>query len=170
MHRMKYLPLLLLCVACASTSGSGATPSYLFVQNAQQATLKDGRLTLSEVSPRAVVFSDRPERQAGHISNLSLLKAWDGKDAAFSKDPPNATLAVFNEEKAVDVVVVLRNPQRDGMTLTYDVTVLEGPATVAGGPAVLFIDNLAPWPAVRHGMHDEPNVVTRNGMHGTDAR
>ena len=79
-------------------------------------------------------------------------------------------MSVFDAATAVDVVVVLRNPKQEGTTLTYDVVVLEGPAAVSGGPAVLFIDNLAPWPVVREGMHDEPNVVTRRGMHGTAAR
>jgi hypothetical protein len=164
---MKYLLALLLFAGCASNAKKEDTPSYLFVQNAQQAKLADGRLSLEGVSPRSVVFSDRPDRSAGHITNTNLLRAWDGKDAAFSKDPPNATLSVFEKDTAIDVVVVLRNPTREGTTLSYEVKVLAGPATLAGGPAVLFIDNLAPWPVVREGMHDEPNVVVRDGMHLT---
>ena len=167
---MKYLLPVLLCVGCASGPKSGEAVSYLFVQNANRATLQDGRLALEGLSPRAVVFSDRPERQAGHISNSNLLKAWDGEDGSFAKSPPNATLSVFENESAVDVVVVLRNPKREGTMLSYEVEVLEGPDAVSGGPAVLFIDNLAPWHEVRHGMHRGPNVVIRNGMHRTSGR
>ena len=87
--------------------------------------------------------------QTIHLVVLTkLLRAWDRKDGSFSEDPPNATLAVFKAGTAVDVVVVLRNPRQEGTTLSYDVVVLEGPAAVAGGPAVLFIDN--PDAYVRH--------------------
>jgi len=162
MHRL--LPLMLV-VGCAATTPKNTPPSYLFVQNAQRASLKNGSLTLEGLAPHAVVFSDRPDREAGHLSNAKLLRAWEGADASFAMQPPNATLSVFNDETVVDVVVVLRNPKRSGASLSYDVEVLGGPKTASGGPAVLFIDNLAPWPAVRHGMHDAPNVVVRNGMH-----
>jgi len=161
---LRLLPLALL-VGCATSASKDSPPSYLFVQNAQSAVLKDGRLTLEGLASHAVVFSDRPAREAGYLSNASLLRAWEGADASFAKQPPNATLSLFGGEQVVDVVVVLRNPRRKGKSLSYDVEVLGGPKTASGGPVALFIDNLAPWPAVRHGMHDEPNVVVRNGMH-----
>ncbi len=58
----------------------------------------------------------------------------------FEKSPPNANLAVVSEDGAEDVVVTLTNPRLDGDTLRYDVTVIEGPANVQGGPCSLFVD------------------------------
>ena len=55
-------------------------------------------------------------------------------------DPPNATLSLLVGDKAVDVVVVLRNPQLKGNEMTYDVRVLQGEVPAKGGPCSLFID------------------------------
>jgi hypothetical protein len=117
----------------------------LFVQNAAGVEVGTGgrTLTLKGVSPTTLFFSDRPVRIAGHYRTEEYLQFWKGGPDSFLKDPPNATLSVFEKGKdeLADVVVTLRNPRASGSDLTYDITVVAGALPKSGiGPASLFID------------------------------
>ncbi len=116
----------------------------LFVQNAQGVELAaDGRtLTLKGLSPTTLFFSDRPVRIAGHYLTGEYLQFWKAGPDSFLKDPPNATLSVFEKGKdeLSDVVVTLRNPRLSGNDLSYDITVISGTLPKTSGPASLFID------------------------------
>ena len=73
---------------------TGPVPS-LFVLNSDGATLANGKLTLTGVSPNSIVFADRPVRAAGHVMTAQFVQQWDeGKDN-FAIDPPNATISVL---------------------------------------------------------------------------
>ena len=117
----------------------------LFVQNAAGVEIGAGgrTLTLKGLAPTTLFFSDRPVRIAGHYRTSEYLDFWKAGPDSFLKDPPNATLSVFQNgaDELSDVVVTLRNPRVSGNDLIYDITVLSGklPATGAG-PASLFID------------------------------
>ncbi len=112
----------------------------LFVQNAKGVAFKNGKLVLRGVNPLTVCFADRPERMAGHMPTNKFVPMWSqGKDS-FLKDPPNATLSIFDGDKVVDAVVVLRNPQISGNDLSYEVRVLQGILPAKGGACSLFID------------------------------
>ena len=116
----------------------------LFVQNAAGVEIGAGgkTLTLKNLSPTTLFFSDRPVRIAGHYRTEEYLDFWKNGPDSFLKDPPNATLSVFQKGKdeLSDVVVTLRNPRVSGNDITYDVTVISGTLPQAGGPASLFID------------------------------
>jgi hypothetical protein len=117
----------------------------LFVQNAAGAEIGAGgkTLTLKSFSPTTLFFSDRPVRIAGHYRTDEYLQFWKAGPDSFLKDPPNATLSVFQKGKdeLSDVVVTLRNPRVSGNDLTYDISVISGTLPPAGaGPASLFID------------------------------
>jgi hypothetical protein len=116
----------------------------LFVQNAQGVELGAGgrSLTLKGLSPTTLFFSDRPVRIAGHYRTEEYLDFWKNGPDSFLKDPPNATLSVFQrgKDELSDVVVTLRNPRVSGSDITYDVTVISGTLPQAGGPVSLFID------------------------------
>ena len=116
----------------------------LFVQNAQGFEVAaDGRtLTLKGLSPTTLFFSDRPVRIAGHYLTGEYLQFWKAGPDSFLKDPPNATLSVFEKGKdeLSDVVVTLRNPRLNGNDLSYDITVISGTLPKTSGPASLFID------------------------------
>lgn len=113
---------------------------FLFVQNARGIQYADGKLTLKGVSPTTIVFSDRPERLAGHMSTAEFIPFWkEGKDS-FLSDPPNATLSILGTGKITDVVVVLRDPVLKGDELSYDIRILEGEMPAGGGAVSLFID------------------------------
>ena len=116
----------------------------LFVQNAQGVEVAaDGRtLTLKGLSPTTLFFSDRPVRIAGHYLTAEYLQFWKAGPDSFLKDPPNATLSVFepSKDELSDVVVTLRNPRLAGGNLSYDITVISGTLPKSSGPASLFID------------------------------
>jgi len=154
-------PLLLFVTACASTPKDA---SWLFVQNAGRAELTDTTLTLYDAAPAVVCFTDRPQRRAGTVPVLEFLRGWS-PDGVFADDPPNATLAVFTPDGVRETVVVLTGAHEERRALVYEVRILEGePGAV--GPAALFIDSVGSGaPVIRHGMHDEPGVVIRRGMH-----
>jgi hypothetical protein len=163
MRRFSFKTIILLAACIASTalvSGFGRAqtkpaaeqqiPQLLFVQNAVAVmTDKSGRvLTLQGLSPTTLYFSDRPVRLAGHYRTSEYLKFWKEGPDSFLKDPPNATLSVFQKgnDDLVDVVVTLRNPRLKGNDLSYDVKIIEGKLPKAGGPATLFIDIIGmPW-------------------------
>lgn len=114
----------------------------LFVLNARGATLQSGKLVLTGVSPNAIVFADRPVRAAGHDLTSRIVEDWGSGSDNFQKDPPNATVSVFQKEGngVRDVVVVLKNPKLEGENLAFDVVVLEGDIKGADGAASVFID------------------------------
>jgi hypothetical protein len=125
-------------------TGPDIVPS-LIVLNARGASLQSGKLTLNGVAPNSIVFADRPVRAAGHALTTHLLEEWspsNQSDESFTKDPPNATISVFNTDgsKIRDAVVVLKTAKLEGDKLTFDVDVLEGELTGGDGPAALFID------------------------------
>ena len=114
----------------------------LFVLNAKGATLQNSKLTLTGVSPNSIVFADRPVRAAGHDLTSRIVEDWGNGSDNFAKDPPNATVSVFQKDgnNVRDAVVVLKNPKLEGDNLTFDVDVLEGDIKGADGAASLFID------------------------------
>lgn len=113
---------------------------FLFVQNARSITYADGKLTLMGVNPATVMFSDRPERIAAHMTTAKFVPFWsEGRDS-FLKTPPNATLSFLEDEELADVVVELRDPVLVGNDLSYQVTILEGKIPASAGLASLFID------------------------------
>jgi hypothetical protein len=125
-------------------AGPDIVPS-LIVMNARGASLQGGKLTLTGVAPNSIVFADRPVRAAGHTLTTHLLEEWSPSnedDESFTKDPPNGTVSVFNNDgsKIRDAVVVLKTAKLEGDKLTFDVDVLEGELTGGDGPAALFID------------------------------
>lgn len=119
---------------------TGPVPS-LFVLNADGATLKDGTLTLTGVSPNSIVFADRPTRSAGHVETKQFIETWAQGEDNFGIDPPNATISMLDGAKVADAVVTISAPKLDGDTLTFKAVVLEGSLDGAKGFAALFIDD-----------------------------
>jgi hypothetical protein len=113
---------------------------FLFVQNATGVTYADGKLTLMGVNPATVMFSDRPERIAGHMTTARFVPFWSEGSDSFVKDPPNATLSFLDDKTLDDAVVELRDPVLAGNDLSYQVKLLEGTIPANAGAASLFID------------------------------
>jgi hypothetical protein len=139
---------LVLWIAVLSSSSLAAEQKplivqVLFVQNAKAVIFDKGTVTLKGVSPMTIFFSDRPVRIAGHFNTKDeFVPLWDeGKDS-FLKDPPNATISMYEKGKdqLKDVVVKLSKPRLKGEDLTYDITIIEGKVPKKGGPSSVFID------------------------------
>jgi hypothetical protein len=113
----------------------------LFVLNSRGATLQGDTLTLTGVTPSAIIFADRPVRAAGHQPTADVIAEWGSGDDSFAKNPPNATVSVLGKDGSVkDAVVVLKNPKLEGDKLTFNVQILEGDLAGADGGAAVFID------------------------------
>jgi hypothetical protein len=128
----------------AKTIGAAKTEiePALIVLNSRGASLKDGKLVLTGVTPNSIMFADRPVRAAGHVLTAHLLDEWAVGSESFAKDPPNATVSVLSADggSVVDAVVTLKTPTMQGEDLAFDVDVLEGNLDGADGPASVFID------------------------------
>jgi hypothetical protein len=120
--------------------GTHEMADFLFVQNARGVAYADGKLTLRGINPATVMFSDRPERIAGHMTTARFVPFWSGGKDSFLKDPPNATLSFLENKELADAVVVLHDPVLTGDDLSYRVEVLEGELPASAGLASLFID------------------------------
>ncbi|MBU3031026.1 hypothetical protein [Paracoccus marinaquae] len=130
----------------APAGGQDAPPAgmadFLFVQTASgMAFAADAnRLTLRNVSPVTLFFSDRPERIAGNMKTDRFVPFWGEGSDSFLSDPPNADLSILEDGVLRQAVVVLRNPELIGEDLHYTVEIVGGEMPVLGGPTSLFID------------------------------
>jgi len=132
---------LLSAAALPPAAAQTKAPEFLYVQTAKDIAYRHGVLTLQDVSPMTVFFSDRPQRIVGHVRNDLFLKKWAEGSNSFKSDPPNAVLSVFNEKTPpTSTVVVLNNPRLSGNNLSYDVRTLKGDLPTTGIEGTLFID------------------------------
>jgi hypothetical protein len=129
----------------------------MFVQSAEGLTADDKTLRLVNVSQQAIWFSDRPVRQAGHMSLKDYMKEWTAAAGPnnFSKDPPNATLSVYQPGKDENTltVVEISDPKVDGKDLVYAYKLIEGQMPKSGGAPSLFIDWIGVGGGVGPGFH-----------------
>jgi len=125
-----------------------AKAQYMFVQNADGVAFEGNKLILKDVSPATIYFTDRPVRDAGHVTTKDFMGMWNEGQDSFAKDPPNASLSVLGPDgKVDDLIVTLSNPKLRGKDLTYDVHTIQGQPPKQSGSVALFID----WVAMRVG-------------------
>jgi hypothetical protein len=113
-------------------------------------------LTMPDVSPSTLYFSDRPERVVGHLTTEQFVEQWTEGPNSFFEDSPNAVLSYVGtgEDTPSDAVVVLRDPVVSGSSLSYSI---EGARGRSAGPSRggHLVYRLAGPPA-------EPGVPGRN--------
>ena len=116
----------------------------MFVQIARNVTSDESTLTLQDVSPSTLYFSDRPERVVGHMTTEQFVDQWSEGPNSFLEDPPNAVLSYvgMGDDIPSDAVVVLRDPVVSGSSLSYSIEVLDGALPATSGAVTLFIDPL----------------------------
>jgi hypothetical protein len=125
-----------------SSSKNNDQADFLFVQTAKSMSFDPAtkKLTLNNVSPMTLFFSDRPERIAGNMTTEAFIPFWSkGKDS-FLADPPNADLSILSGNTLQQVVVVLKEPVLEGDSLTYIIEVVDGNMPASGNNASVFID------------------------------
>lgn len=132
---------------------------WLMVQSAASVKYDGKTLTLENVAPQTIMFTDRPQRMAGGISTERFVADWSAGKDSFEKDPPNASLSVTVDGKEQISIVELTNPKLDGTSLSYDIAVLDGAVPESGTATTLFIDwwygprggicHYGPWGGVR---------------------
>lgn len=129
----------------------------MFVQSADGLRADDKTLRLVNLAPQTIWFSDRPVRQAGHVTLQAYMKEWSAAAGPnnFSKDPPNATLSVYQSEEGENTltVVEISEPKIEGRDLVYRYKLLEGKMPKSGGATSLFIDWIGPGGGVGPGFH-----------------
>ncbi len=126
----------------ANARKQGGPIDALFVQSGSSFSAQNDEITLHGLAEATVYFTDRPRREAGHMTSERFLELWSGDSGSFVVEPPQAVLSFLDQpaEALADVVVVLHEPRLDGHELTYRVEVLNGALPHAGGPCSLFID------------------------------
>ena len=119
-----------------------AAQESMFVQTAQRISSDGATVTLHDVTPATLYFSDRPERVAGHMTTADFVELWGEGDNSFATDPPNAVLAFVEggADAPADAVIVINEPKLQDGQLSYSIDVLEGPVPAQSGPVTLFID------------------------------
>jgi len=135
------LTLILLGGAVAAAEEE-KTADFLFVQSAKSMKFDSAtnKLTLENVSPMTLFFTDRPERIAGNMKTTAFLPFWsEGKDS-FKSDPPNADVSIVDDKTMTQTVVELQDPVLEGDTLTYTVKLIKGEMPAAGTDVAVFID------------------------------
>ncbi len=125
--------------APADASGNA---DFLFVQTARRMSFDRAanRLTLHDVSPVTLFFSDRPDRIAGNMRTAAFVPFWSQGRDSFLSDAPNADLSILEGGELRQVVVVLRDPVLQAGNLAYTIQVLSGTMPEAGNEVSLFID------------------------------
>ncbi|MGZ6563343.1 MAG: hypothetical protein ACXVH3_27255 [Solirubrobacteraceae bacterium] len=114
----------------------------MFVQTAHGMTSDGTTLTLTDVTPSTLYFSDRPKRIVGHMATSDFVDLWAEGDNSFEEDPPNAVLSFLEpgDEAPEDAVVVIQYPRLENGGLSYAIETLEGTVPTQTGPVTLFID------------------------------
>ncbi|MCH7518608.1 MAG: hypothetical protein IH964_06225 [Candidatus Dadabacteria bacterium] len=112
---------------------------YLFVISGTSGSLKGDTLTLNGV-PNVLYFSDRPARNAGHLSVSEFIEMWNRGSDRFKADPPNATLSVLTKDGANNVVVELMSVEQKRGSVVFILAVLEGTIPGHFKTVSIFID------------------------------
>ncbi|WP_171130655.1 MULTISPECIES: hypothetical protein [unclassified Ruegeria] len=117
--------------------------TYLFVETATKADLKDGKLVLYGVDDEISVFSDRPYRSAGVITRDHFFDVWSQGENSFDVDPPNAALSGEIEGSSYVLIIEISSPKVDGEKVTYSYNTIHGDDIQALNDVVMFIDSFS---------------------------
>lgn len=114
----------------------------LFVIRADNVTFNDNHMVLKGVDRNITYFCDRPVRSAGHLTIEALDEIVTRGQNNFLKNPPNAAVSIFDQEKSItDIVVKLPSaPKVCADVLDFEIRVIEGKLPAKGGKVVLFVD------------------------------
>lgn len=155
---LKHSLLILLFIFCGLSANAQETKVQLmFVQTSDNLKADGKTLRLVNVGKQTLYFSDRPARVAGHLTMHAYMDEWTDRAGPnnFAKDPPNATLSVYEGGKKENVLTVIKisDPVVEGNDLVYRYKLIEGSMPKAGGATALFIDWIGVGGGVGPGFH-----------------
>ena len=142
-----------LSTPCPEPEVTDTQPNFLFMQTAHSGTVSaakaDGTrtLTLKDVSPVTIYFSERPGREVGHELTEEFISLWDEESDTFASNPPNAALDIIGEHSQSIAIIELMSATYDvqNKTVEYEVIILDdetdGALPQSFGEAALFIDS-----------------------------
>ena len=145
---MRYLLALLLVLsavlgsltaASAQDAGSPAPDQaeWLLVLHGDVAVAGEDEVVFV-AEPRAVAFTDRPERRAVVLDTATVVDETWGDDSPVLADPPNA--AVATEASDATAIVTIEDMTRQGDVLTMRYDLLEGTMPSVGDHMIVTID------------------------------
>lgn len=143
----------------------------LFVQLAEDVRFEGEAMTLVNVEPLTLFFSDRPDDIAGYLNYSEFIAMVGTGPDSFADDPPNATLISFGDEVGEVVLELSAKPElADNDLLFPSVKVIGGELPASGGEAALFIDTIGrPMsPGSVAGVHRRHRRRRRNRGPGPD--
>lgn len=118
---------------------AGDTAKVLFIQTAENMVFDGKRLTLIDVSPRVIWFTDRPEQKTGYMTTEKFLSVWAKGANSFAADPPNVVL-VIKDTKTDPAVIEISAPQFSDNNISYIIEIIEGKLPPSGNATTLIID------------------------------
>jgi hypothetical protein len=129
----------------------------MFVQTAEDLKADGNTLRLINVGQQTLYFSDRPVRNAGHLTMPAYMDEWkagEGPDN-FGSNPPNATVSVYEPGRNDNTlcVVEISHPIIEGKDLVYNYKLINGAMPKGGGATALFIDWIGVGGGVGPGFH-----------------
>ncbi|MGI9554318.1 MAG: hypothetical protein ACR2NC_05275 [Thermodesulfobacteriota bacterium] len=123
--------------------GGSTLRAYLFVINFDTGTFDGKKLRLNgNGSSNVIYFTDRPDREAGHMSVKKFKSIWTKGINSFNSDPPNATLSVIEKGKDSNSVMILKKPAIEENSIIFDVKLIEGSPPEKFDTGGLFIDSI----------------------------
>jgi hypothetical protein len=141
----KLILILTLAISAFASANEGSTykgnlPSYLFVQSTQSGSFNEKKMSLELEAATTIYFSDRPERETGHLKTSLFVDKWNSGKDSFQKNHPNATLSIFTKTGVENAIVELLSVALKGKKLIYQIKILSGKIPKTFQEASLFID------------------------------
>ena len=123
------------------TIGGNVIKDYMFVINFDTGSYSEGKLRLNgNGTSNVIYFTDRPDRESGHMGVKKFHSIWNKGKNSFKSDPPNATLSVVEKGKDSNSVITISNPVLIGNSIEFDVVQIEGVPPGQFNTGGLFID------------------------------
>ena len=122
-----------------TSKAAGDHAAWVLMQTATDASFDGQRLTLKKVSPRTLMFTERPQRIAEDVPTANVVQLWSA-DGTFNKQPPNAGVTAVVDGKLTSAVVELKDPKLADGSLSYGVRVIEGTLPASSSTVSVFID------------------------------
>ena len=143
--------LLVLTILVLSNCSTNKEQEFLFVQSGKSATYDGKVLKINNAMNKTILFSDRPKRVTGDVSNKDFATLWNDREKnSFKKDPPNVAISFYDKDGNSNITIVeSSNIKVTKDSISYDAKVLEGELPDNMTEVSLFIDGAVMQPLCR---------------------